>query len=121
MYLRFNFNSESSNSQDAYYNADFEGFTFDDFTCLLINDASLSLTEENQFAVSIYPNPVKETLTIQSLDFGGFDVQINSAQGQIMFSETAVNDALNVDMKSWRQGVYFIQINGVEMHKVIKL
>lgn len=36
VFLRFNFNTDSSNRKDSYANADFEGFSFDDFKVLNI-------------------------------------------------------------------------------------
>ena len=36
VYLRFGFNTDSSNREDSYYNVDFEGFTFDDFKIINI-------------------------------------------------------------------------------------
>lgn len=121
VYLRFSFNSESSNNQDAYYNADFEGFTFDDFSCMLINDESLSLTQMNQLPISVYPNPVQEIVTIQGMEMGEFDVQIVTTHGQQVYDGIALGGTTKIDTKSWPQGVYFIRINGAQTHKLIKL
>ncbi|OIQ27127.1 MAG: hypothetical protein BM564_13225, partial [Bacteroidetes bacterium MedPE-SWsnd-G2] len=37
VYIRFNFNTDSTNREDSYYNADFLGFTFDDFKVVAVN------------------------------------------------------------------------------------
>ena len=36
VYIRFNFNTDSTNRKDSYINADFEGFTFDDFKVIAL-------------------------------------------------------------------------------------
>lgn len=118
--IRFHFNSESSNSQDAYYNANFEGFTFDDFTCILKNGDAVGLDEQGLTSITVHPNPVAEVVNISSISNQVFRVRILNASGQEMdqfelFKEHAINAS------DWSAGIYFIEVDGIQIHKVVKL
>lgn len=119
--IRFHFYSESNNNQDAYYNADFEGFTFDDFTCVLKNDTVAGLTENNVIPVSIHPNPAKDELTFSSSSEQTIQIKIINANGQDMGHYQLIGESLKIDVSAWSAGIYFVQVDNVQMHKVVKL
>lgn len=123
VYLRFNFNSEGSNNQDAYYNADFEGFTFDDFKCMLIDGYMVNTFELYNNGISIYPNPITDLLTLELSEFSEINqLSILDVSGQLVYSNKDINNSVvNIDTKNWSRGIYFVKLNGLETRKVVKL
>lgn len=123
VYLRFNFNTDGSNNQDAYYNADFEGFTFDDFKCILIDGYMASTDELYNKGISIYPNPITDLLTLELSELSEINqLSIVDVNGQLVYgSKDIQNSAVHIDTKNWSQGVYFVKLNGLETRKVVKL
>lgn len=64
---------------------------------------------EISVSTSIYPNPVKDMMVIESekVDF----VQIMDIYGREIFA-TEVRGTLNVDMSEYANGVYFVKLHG---------
>ncbi|MFT6246534.1 MAG: hypothetical protein ACJA0U_002047 [Salibacteraceae bacterium] len=123
VYLRFNFNTDGSNNQDAYYNANFEGFTFDDFKLLLIEGFGVGVNEINSNDLSIYPNPTSDLLTVElngTLNIN--QLLIVDINGQVIYTnDNPTNSTLIVDTKNWSRGIYFVKIDGLPSNKIVKL
>ena len=123
VYLRFNFKTDGSNSQDAYYSADFEGFTFDDFKCMLLAQPLPTSTDDlSQNDFKVYPNPVTSQLSIE-LGSDTFDEQISivDVYGRLIYLQDGlVANSLTVDTKDWSPGVYFVHAQGLGVKKVVK-
>jgi hypothetical protein len=122
VYFRFNFNTDGSNNQDAYYNANFEGFTFDDFKCFLIEGFGVGVNEIYTNAVSIYPNPTSDLLTVEVNGVSNINqLVVVDINGQVIYTNDSMNGALEIDTKHWSQGVYFVKIDGFPSNKIVKL
>lgn len=120
VYLRFHFNSESGNSQDAYYNADFEGFSFDDFTCSVIDDSNASLGENQDLSIVLFPNPADETVTLNFGDLDVYSLQIINVNGQEMCAMNALSESITLATENWATGVYFVRVNDAYVQKFVK-
>ncbi|MDG4945900.1 S8 family serine peptidase [Weeksellaceae bacterium KMM 9713] len=90
---------------------------------LVVSGAKLSTQSTNDLQakkVGIYPNPVRDILNLSGLE-GDAQVQIISANGQIVKSEKVSNKQVNVN--SLPAGAYIITIKdetGATAHKFIK-
>ncbi|MFK8054851.1 MAG: M14 family zinc carboxypeptidase [Saprospiraceae bacterium] len=124
VFLRFQFQTDESNSQDAYYNANFEGFTFDDFKCTVIGEPLFSsVSESNAQDFKLYPNPIADQLT---LDFRSATSPTRSINIVDMFgrsiyrNENLTNSSLTIDTKDWSPGLYLVDVCGVGRKKIVK-
>ena len=74
-------------------------------------------SEENN-EMEIFPNPVKESLTIRSLPIGA--ITILDAIGKVVFQVENDKDQIHLDVSKWEIGVYSVQANGNEIQKFVK-
>lgn len=78
---------------------------------------TVSITENNEVAFMMYPNPAKDNVTIESAKAAV--VKIYSVSGQ-MLSEQNISEGINtIDLSNLNAGIYFISVNGT-MVKVVK-
>ena len=77
----------------------------------LANHVSESVFEKEYDNVTIFPNPAKNTLTIEMESNGINEVQILNALGQIV-KEFSFEATTVVDVKDLNNGVYFVKILG---------
>ncbi|MCE7060307.1 T9SS type A sorting domain-containing protein [Dyadobacter sp. CY343] len=69
--------------------------------------------------VSVYPNPTSSSLKIKSAAKIG-QVDIFNASGRKLYSFKTDNSSFEMDISSWKPGVYIVLIDGVE-RKIVKL
>lgn len=75
-------------------------------TCIYPYDA----VEENKDAeISVYPNPAKETVTIEGIEAA--EVQVYNALGQVVKTERETNE---IDLSGLVEGVYLLRITDVD-------
>lgn len=99
-----------------------DGSCSDTSACIEINTIGLSTSDLNT-KISLYPNPVSNKLNINSNDVEIISVEIFSATGQSIYSETLNDVNTMVSTSSWESGVYFVNIrtnNGTAILKVVK-
>ncbi len=74
--------------------------------------------------ISVYPNPVTTTLTIDlsKVSNGTSLIEIVSTEGKLVFKQTVdSNTKLNIDVNEWSKGIYFVKVNGSDsIFKLIK-
>lgn len=78
-------------------------------------------TKENElFKVVLAPNPVKNILTVTySTDITS--AKIFDSSGKLVYDKKDENvKTLNIDMRNFKTGTYFIQLNNKETQKIIK-
>lgn len=123
--FRFNFNTDLSNLQGAYYNSDFKGFTFDDFTIVNASEiiSNVGVKEVNIENFVMYPNPFNDQLLVQVRN--GLDitqVSIFHTNGKLVYQAFNINkNQLLINTIEWKSGFYFVIINENEVYKVAKL
>ena len=70
-----------------------------------------SVTENTNNIISIFPNPVKDILTITSVNNNLNEVHIVNTLGQIV-KEITFEGQTEVDVKDLKSGIYFVMISG---------
>jgi len=76
--------------------------------------------EQPQNKIAIYPNPTSNQISI-SASTKIENIIITNTIGQVVFSQNNINsEKLQVDVKSFVAGVYFIKINDLLVQKFIK-
>lgn len=67
---------------------------------------------------SIYPNPTKADLTIETINSIGEIIQITSITGAVLKEITISQNKEIVNLKSYKNGLYFLRFRN-KMHKII--
>lgn len=101
----------SIDAQNNYY--------IDDFKFV---EGTLSTTDLDAQSFSVYPNPVKDVLNIQSLEAVS-KIAVYNVLGQNVYSNTPKAVSPTVDMSTFKSGVYFVEVtigNTTKTVKVIK-
>ncbi len=71
-------------------------------------------------AIRLYPNPVKDALTIES-DAADFNISITDIYGKLVYSGVRTGADSNVNMQNLNSGIYFVKISGSDFSKTIKI
>src|ERR1039458_3613680 len=69
--------------------------------------------------INIYPNPANEYLTIEVEKKGNFSVLIGDIIGNVIYKE-GFNGKLQIKIKYWPKGIYFIQMISENGYKTVK-
>ena len=80
----------------------------------------VSVKENDANAMRIYPNPVKDNLTITAEAMTR--ITITNTLGQVMYDETVVGDNQEVNVSQYKAGVYVVRIateTGVTVERVV--
>jgi hypothetical protein len=93
---------------DGFVNED--GFYFDD---LSVNTISASTSVRSTFAsnynqFSVYPNPAKDVLTIET-NYPESHLDIYNATGKLILSQKIVKGKVQFNINEWTEGVYLIK------------
>ena len=94
--------------------------TFAAFNSDMVSTSELQLIDFN-----VYPNPVKEAVTLsfdKNTNQGEMQIVITNFLGQVVYNNTNTNDwKIEIPVKSWSSGVYMIAIQGDDFRGVKKL
>ena len=80
----------------------------------------VSVKENDANAMRIYPNPVKDNLTITAEAMTR--ITITNTLGQVMYDETVVGDNQEINVSQYKAGVYVVRIateTGVTVERVV--
>lgn len=89
---------------EARNNSAAEAFFFDHVRF----EGTLATPNSKKPTISIFPNPVKDILIVQSNSSDPKEIKIFDVLGKMIWSRTTAEDILYLD--SWKSGLYFIQI-----------
>jgi hypothetical protein len=88
------------------------------FSYYFIDDVSLTLTpctginEENSNSeIKIYPNPVKDELSVNCHSFGKKEIVITDILGKEIFRDEFRSSNFKLQTLNYKQGIYFLEIN----------
>ncbi|KPL08721.1 MAG: hypothetical protein AMS26_24090, partial [Bacteroides sp. SM23_62] len=78
----------------------------------------------NPLEITLFPNPVKEKVTVHASIPDVYDIAITGLKGQSLFNERMEGTIKEIDLSSFQKGVYFITLRSrdyVRTEKIIKL
>ena len=78
---------------------------------------TVSISENNEIAFMMYPNPAENYVTIESAKAA--DVKIYSISGQMLSQQNISEGTSTIDLSDLNAGIYFVSVNGT-MVKVVK-
>ncbi len=84
------------------------------------------ITSLNDFAqqeILIYPNPVKDEMTIQLNRIQPFKIEIINLHGKIMYQSEETGISHNVNLLSFNSGIYFVRVKSKDFaltQKILK-
>ena len=73
----------------------------------------------DEYFLEIYPNPANTFLTLEWIGGIYADVQIYDMVGRHITSFTETGGRKYLDISQWDEGVYFIEIGGIETRKLV--
>ncbi len=77
---------------------------------------------QNNAEISIYPNPVDNTLFVKFDNTGDYQVKLFNSKGQIVANKVVKNTQNTwVDVSALPQGIYFLTIEGVSLNSSRKI
>jgi hypothetical protein len=88
-------------------------FTYNDSSTVTSNTILKSKTR-----VKIYPNPASNILVIEQLFTSG-NIIIRDVLGKELISTNITNNREIIDVSSLNNGIYFVNINNVEIQKIV--
>jgi hypothetical protein len=94
------------------------------FVTINLNDVVAIRTHESINKLTIHPNPASSSISIETGISGIYNIEITSLNGQSIFSKEMKGTSHQIDLSSFRKGVYFITIRSkdfVTIRKIIKL
>jgi len=109
-------------SADRYDNPlDQYGYGIPNFeTALNSYQTSLSLIDESFLGVKIYPNPVKDVITISMDDFNDVKLEIYSVLGKILLKKESLSSN-TLDVSFLKEGIYLLKIYKGNQERNLKL
>ncbi|MCS3800097.1 FG-GAP-like repeat-containing protein [Niastella sp. OAS944] len=69
---------------------------------------AVAAINEVQQRINVYPNPVKEYITVQCS--AGAQITVHDVMGRVMYSSRSKGSVHTIDMRGAVQGVYFVQV-----------
>ena len=87
-------------------------------------EPGVGIEETANAAIRIYPNPANDLLTIETDKPERISIEINFLNGQLLYSTKMKGASHQVDLSSFRKGVYIITLRSkdfVTTRKIIKL
>ncbi|PHS67937.1 MAG: hypothetical protein COB12_01590 [Flavobacterium sp.] len=109
--VRFQFES------DGFQRAD--GFYFDDLKINVL-DETLGTSDFSETVFTVYPNPVKNLLNINTSSTN-YSVEIYTIQGQLITEIKNVSTAQTIDFSAYTTGIYFMRIVSENTSRTFKI
>ncbi|GAB4132106.1 MAG: hypothetical protein Fur0041_03080 [Bacteroidia bacterium] len=117
LYIGFDFNNDQSdkiyyNTSGVWYTSIYDGSLM--MRPVFREPFDISGVSENVSgeAPSVYPNPSGDAITINGLSNDeNYDVRILDISGRVVYSQSMFRNGEKIDVASFSNGVYFIQIN----------
>ncbi len=114
-------NQICANVTSLYHNGSANSVT-DEGYCARFNvhvEGTTGVAESEINSISIYPNPVRNNLTIENAN--NVNVNIYAANGQLVKRINNVNGTVSVDMSEMSNGLYFVKMQNENATRVEKI
>jgi len=100
------------------------GAPVNDYILRMTLNLKTSIIESNYSKFEVYPNPANDLVTVKTMVFGLYSIEISSLNGQIVHSSNFSGTSHQLDLSSFQKGAYFITIRSkdfVTTRKIVKL
>lgn len=84
------------------------------------NTVVLSTDTYSSFEFEYYPNPTKESITINS-NINIKSIQLYDVQGRILTTKLVNETQSNLDISNYSNGIYFVKVTSEKGSKVVKI
>ena len=84
----------------------------------------ISNSKEIDDISNIYPIPANDLLIIETNKVGLYSIELNSINGQLLYTDRMEGPTHQIDLSSFQKGVYLIKVRSkdyVRTEKIIKL
>jgi len=89
-----------------------DGFYFDDFKIITINQNNVATENIQTSGIEVYPNPAHQSFTVSIPDLHNATLQVFNSIGEPVFKAPIVaNQSLQVDAAQWSSGLYHYRID----------
>jgi len=95
----------------AAYTSDSHILTGLPIRCLKDETSSLNEADNDQ-PILVYPNPVNDFVNIHFSSIDNPRIMLIDSKGQVVLKGTFENDSCRLDLSTFENGVYFIQVEG---------
>ena len=110
--VRFHFSSDGGVREDGFY--------FDDLKINVIDEGTIGVSDFENSQFSIYPNPVKNILNINT-PILNYNIEVYTMQGQLI-SQKSINSGSNmIDYSSLSNGIYILKLSSMETSQTFKI
>jgi hypothetical protein len=113
--VRLQFVSDSGTTRDGFY--------FDDFKIFAIDQSTLSTDSPEKMTIKVYPNPVKDNLTLVLPSAIETSIKIYAISGQLIKNTKTSLISTEFNLENLSQGVYILKYEntqGTGVYKIIK-
>ena len=113
--VRFQLVSDSGTTRDGFY--------FDDFKISAIDQSVLSTSSFNKIDAKVFPNPVKENITIVLPTTNDTSIKLYSVNGQLVKQTNTSLTSTTINIKNLSHGVYFLKLqtsSSIGTYRIIK-
>ncbi|MFT4697816.1 MAG: carboxypeptidase T [Flavobacteriaceae bacterium] len=110
--VRFQFRSDNGVREDGFY--------FDDLKINVIDEGTIGISDFENSQFSIYPNPVKDILNINT-SISNYILEIYTIQGQLINEKTVNSGSQVVDYSSLANGVYILKLSSEKASQTYKI
>ena len=100
-----------------------DGFYFDDFKISTIDQTALSTSSFDKIDAKVFPNPVKENITIVLPSTNDTSIKLYSINGQLVKQTNTSLISTTISLKNLSQGVYILKLQtstGIGTYKIVK-
>lgn len=111
----------SENSSDDALAGVNRGYDMPDFE-MLLNAVSLSVKQEEQQNISIYPNPVKSYFEVVFASaIGELQIEVYDILGKKIITQTITPENNTINVSKFSKGVYMVRISSEKAIKIFKI
>lgn len=110
--VRFQFASDGAERRDGFY--------FDDLTISIVDETVLNVENAPIDAFTLYPNPVKDILTIKT-SIHNYTVEVYNIQGQRVFRSEHNSNNTTVNYSNFSTGIYVMRLISQDASQTVKI
>lgn len=83
--------------------------------------SGVGIEDYSHSGLSIYPNPARSILIIETNRLGHFNIEIISLNGQLLYSDNIEGPVHQIDLSSFEKSIYFITVRSKDYLKAVKI